>query len=282
MAQIPPNTCILTFDIEEWYHGAYPGYDYSMVSGAEVRVVEMTEKILTYLERFGARATFFVLGEVAQRHPEVVRMIADAGQEVASHGFEHIRAPVMGPDGFRRDVERSCQILESLSGKRIRGFRAPNFAISPRSVPWAFEILIELGFEYDSSVFPAVAYYGGDPEASRFFYKIGNLWEFPPSAIDILGVRVPFSGGFYFRLLPWRIVEKGIKDYLNRGIPPVLYLHPKDIDLFTPKLPLGKLANFVHRGRTRAGAAKFERLLRSFKLISIGDYIDSVLKGGVN
>jgi len=268
------NFCILTFDVEEWYHGAYPGYDYSMVADAPVRVVEMVERIVSLLRGFGAGATFFVLGEVAERHPQVVRTIAGAGFEVASHSYTHTLVPPQGKTGFAEQLVRSKCLLEDLSGQSVVGFRAPNFSISPQETPWAFEVLEGEGFLYDSSVFPAVAYYGGNPGAPRFIHKIGNLVEFPPSAASVLGVRLAFSGGFYFRALPLWLIEAGIKSYHRRGETPVLYLHPKDIDPHTPPLPLGWIANLVHRGRAKSGLAKFVRLLEKYRFISIREFLD--------
>jgi len=135
------NFCILTFDVEEWYHGAYPGYDYSMVSDAPVRVVEMVERIVSLLREFGAGATFFVLGEVAEKYPQVVRTIAGAGFEVASHSYTHTLIPPQGREGFAGQLVRSKRLLEDLSGQNVVGFRAPNFSISPQKTPWAFEVL---------------------------------------------------------------------------------------------------------------------------------------------
>lgn len=268
--------CVITFDIEEWYHGAYPGYDYSMVRQAPERVLVMTRKILELLERYNARGTFFVLGEIARKYPELVKLISSAGQEIASHGFEHILMHSLSPAQFREQLLRSREILTKLSGQEIIGFRAPNFSISPYRTPWAFEILAQNGMMYDSSVFPAPAYYGGNPEAPRFIHKIDNIWEFPPSAAEIAGIRLAFSGGFYFRILPRRIIEWGINSYHKLGQTPILYLHPKDLDPQNPKLPLGWLANFVHKAGTRRCAHKFELILKKYKCISVKELLQKL------
>ncbi len=264
--------CILTFDLEEWYHGAYPGYDYSLVNKDIVRVDKVCAQILEILDEVGARATFFVLGEIAEKHRSLIEEVSLCGHEVASHGFNHIRATVLGPDKFKIDVLRSIDVLASITGKVPRGFRAPNFSLNPLTTPWAFEILESLGFEYDSSVFPAIMYYGGATKSCRFIHKIGSLDEFPPSCFDFKGVRVSFSGGFYFRVYPRVLIERGIKSYWRRNKIPVLYIHPKDIDPLTPPLPLGPIKNFVHRGFATKGMEKFKWLVRKFNMISIEEY----------
>ena len=227
------------------------------------------KSIVGILARNNATATFFVLGEVAQKHPEIVKMILDGGNEVASHGFHHLRAGILGEKGFADDLIHSKEILESISAKKINGFRAANFSISPQKTPWAFDTLKKLDFEYDSSIFPAIAYYGGSPKANRYIHNLAGIEEYPLSASSILGLRVAFSGGFYFRVMPKFFIWHGIKHYWKNNFPPVLYLHPKDIDSQTPSLPLGFIKNFTHKGLADKAFAKFEYFLKRCKFVSI-------------
>ena len=266
------NICILTFDVEEWYHGAYPGYDYSMVNTDIVRVIPMMEKIIAALTENNAKATFFVLGEIALKHPEIVKMIIDSGNELASHSFHHIRAETLGKEKFENEIIKSKEILENQSGKKIIGFRAPNFSISAERTPWAFDILKKYGFEYDSSIFPAMAYYGGSPRANRYIHELKGLEEYPLSAFEILGFRIAFSGGFYFRVLPKFLIWNGIKSYWRKNFPPIIYLHPKDLDSQNPPLPLGWMNNFAHKGFSKKAFAKFEYFFKKCKFISISDW----------
>ncbi len=268
------NTCILTFDVEEWYHGSYPGYSYDMIDKSLVRVVPMMVRILEALAAFHATATFFVLGEIAETHPEIVKMIIDGGHEVASHGYGHIRADVLGEERFREDMVKAKAILESLAMTKIVGYRAPNFSINPKKTLWAYKILKELGFEYDSSIFPARAYYGGSPKESRFIGKIFGIEEFPLSCMDFRGARLAFSGGFYFRLYPKWFIRKGINSYWEKSQIPVFYLHPKDLDAKTPSLPLGFIKNLAHKWRCKSAFDKFWYFLKNCKFISIADFRD--------
>ncbi|MCD6418637.1 polysaccharide deacetylase family protein, partial [bacterium] len=235
--------CILTVDLEEWYHGAYPGYNYDMVDKNIERVVPATKKILRILDRYGVNATFFVLGEVAEQYSCLIQEIVDKGNEIASHGFRHIKIDQLGEKGFEDDLKKSIDVIRKVSGINVKGYRAPNFSVNPARTDWAFRILKKYGIEYDSSIFPAIMYYGGATSSNRFIGEISGIEEYPPSCFDFAGVRISFSGGFYFRVYPRWLIDYGIRDYFRRGKTPVLYIHPKDIDPETPTLPLGSIKN---------------------------------------
>ncbi len=263
---------LLTFDIEEFYHGAYPNYDYSMVDKSLTHVCALTERICQKLVSTKTTATFFMLGETAREHPQLVPMIVETGSEVASHSYSHSLIYQMDAHTFEHELLKAKQLLEKQSGKRVIGFRAPNFSIDPQRTPWAFETLSRCGFEYDSSIFPARALYGGSIHESRFIGKILGIDEYPMSCFATPFGKIPFAGGFYFRLLPLSIITFGMRTYFSKSIPPIIYLHPKDLDAFSPKLPIGFWGNVAHRGFTTHSWHKFESLLQSASFTSIANY----------
>jgi polysaccharide deacetylase family protein (PEP-CTERM system associated) len=263
------NKCILTIDLEDWYHGKYPGYDYRDYKFTVHRVVEPTLKLVELLEKCGCGATFFVLGETARDFPELVVELDRKGFEIASHGFEHRLAWEMGKEQWSTDLQKSIETLEKLTGKKPAGYRAPNFSLDAKRTPWAFEILEREGFIYDSSIFPAKMYYGGSPNSIRFIHKIGSLWEFPPSVMKLLWLRLAFGGGFYFRVFPNTIIELGIKNFLSKNEIPILYLHPKDVDHQNPLLPVNRLKNWIHSTGTVKALKKSESILNKYSSNSI-------------
>ena len=276
MNDIPKKPeCLLTIDLEEWYHGAYPGYSYGMISSKISRIVPATEMILEVLGQFGATATFFVLGDVAKSHPELVCTIFKNGHEIASHGFSHTLISGLGKENFGKDVAQSLETIGSLIGCQPMGYRAPNFSLHLQKTPWAFEILGKLGFEYDSSIFPAIMYYGGAIRASRFISQVEGMEEFPVSCFGIS--RICFSGGFYFRAFPKWLIDNGIQSYLKREQTPILYLHPKDIDPETPKLPLGVINNFAHRHSCKTALDKLLHFVEKYRFISIQEYREQAI-----
>jgi len=260
--------CILTVDLEDWYHGKYPGFDYRRYEFSEHRVIEPTLKLLDIIENFG-KATFFALGEVAEQYPNLIKEIVHRGHEIACHGYEHTLASELGMEKWHYDLMRASEIISKITGEQPLGYRAPNFSLNIKKTPWAFEILERENFLYDSSVFPAKMYYGGSSKSPRFTYKIGGLIEFPPSALQFFGTRIVFSGGFYLRTLPVWFIKKGLKNYLEKGEMPLLYIHPKDIDVQNPKLPIGILGNWVHRAGRKKIMTKLNKIFHNFRTVSI-------------
>ena len=270
---MPEIVNILTVDVEEFYHGI----DFDTVLGAEgaarlpSRVVAQTERLLDQLEAHGARGTFFTLGLVAQRYPRLVRSLVARGHELASHGWDHRCVYDLGAQGFRADLRRAKQALEQAAGRAVRGYRAPNYSIRA-DTPWAFEILAEEGFTYDSSVHPITHDRYGFPDAPRFLHRVGNgraLWEVPVGTARAFGTNLPVGGGF-FRLFPTPFLTSAIAS-VNRqdGQPLVLYIHPWEFDPEQPRLRMP----LAHRVRHYVGLAgtvrKLETLLRTFRFTSI-------------
>lgn len=264
----------LTVDVEEYYHGVEFGQALgTAVTRLPSRVVPQTERLLDLLDRHRTRGTFFTLGVVAERHPRIVRAIAERGHELASHGWDHTPVWALGADGFRVDLRRARRALEQASGRSVRGYRAPNYSIRPDTL-WAFPILAEEGFAYDSSVYPVVHDRYGFPDAPRFAHVVARrggaeLWEVPVGTARFAGTNLPFGGGF-LRLLPLPLVRGAVAS-INRvdRRPAVLYVHPWELDPGQPRPAMP----WRHRVRHYAGLAtaegKLDRLLAEFRFTSI-------------
>lgn len=262
---------ILTFDIEDWFHLLGIPETASPESWAKFspRVQAGVELLLETIQRHGYSATFFCLGWVAERYPEAIRLIDEAGYEIASHTHTHQLAYQQTPKQFREDVGRSIHTLEDLTGKKVKSFRAPGFSIIP-GMPWAFDTLIELGIEYDSSIFPAARGHGGFADFGSAKPVLinsgaGSLKEFPISLGCLLWKQIVFSGGGYFRLLPYPVIRMltSRSDYL------MTYFHPRDFDVDQPVLDLP----FHRRFKSYVGLSgcyrKFDRWLAENPFIDL-------------
>lgn len=244
----------------------------------ESRVSANTERVLATLARRSTRATFFVLGWVAERYPALVRQIADRGHEIASHGYDHRLVFDLTPEEFRADLRRARAAIESAAGVQVRGYRAPSFSITARSL-WALDILIEEGYAYDASIFPIHHDRYGLPSAPRHIHTItrpaGTLWEVPGSTTRVSGMNVPIAGGGYFRLLPYGWTRLGIArvNRLERQ-PVVFYIHPWELDPEQPRLPASQLTRLRHYRNLSETVPRLERLLSEFRFDSIGSILD--------
>ena len=231
----------LSFDVEE--HFQVSAFDSPMRrrhwDTYDSRVERNTWKLLDILARYETRATFFVLGWVAERFPHLVKRIASAGHEVASHGYGHELITGQTPPAFRNDVHKTKRILEQLISRPIYGYRAPSFAIT-KETTWALSILAEEGYLYDSSVFPILHDRYGIPGASRLIHQIktesGLLWEVPPSVAKVLGFRIPVAGGGYFRLYPYFLLRPLLRRIEADHVPLFMYLHPWEFDPDQPRM----------------------------------------------
>jgi polysaccharide deacetylase family protein (PEP-CTERM system associated) len=256
----------LTFDVEDYFHvhafaGVIPREEWD---GIPTRVVMNTRTILRVLKERGTRATFFVLGWVAHRHPEIVREIADGGHELATHGFAHESVYELSPDAFRSDVQRSINaIADACPATTVRGYRAPSFSINEKT-PWAFDELAKLGMRYDSSISPATFHDRyGSPAASRFAHRLpAGLLEIPVSTIRALGCNWQVAGGGYFRLAPFRFTSWAVQRINKEGHPAVVYLHPWEFDPAQPRISAAPLrSRFRHYVNLRHTVGRLRRLL---------------------
>lgn len=243
----------------------------------EDRVEVGTRKLLALLGKHGTRATFFVLGWIAERRGDLVREIRAAGHEIASHGYDHRMVLEMTKEEFRADVRRSKVVLEDAIGGRIEGYRAPSYSITEKTI-WALEILAEEGFSYDSSIFPIRHDRYGYPGFSRFPVKVaggGNgvgIEEIPLSTIRVLGQNLPVAGGGYFRLYPVATTIWALRR-LNRQEkrPAIFYIHPWELDPGQPRMPAGRLTQWRHRLNLGTTERKLGTLLERFRFGPVRD-----------
>ena len=242
------------------------------------RVVANTQRILRQLNRHDVQATFFVLGWVADRYPQLVRDIHQAGHEVGSHSYWHRLVYDLSPEEFRDDLRRSRDVLQNLTGQPVIAYRAPSFSITKRSL-WALDILTEEGFCVDSSVFPIHHDRYGIPGAKTSIHtletKSGQLWEFPPAVARFAGCNLPVSGGGYFRLYPFSLTRYCL-NRLNRGRQEafMFYVHPWEIDPEQPRLGVGScLTRFRHYVNLSSTQRKLDALLGKFRFGRICDVI---------
>ena len=271
----------LTVDVEEYYHASIfrRGTQGIPISSFESRVEQNTDQLLGLMQEYGAKGTFFVLGEVAALHPAMVRRIAEHGHEVACHSDRHLDVYRQTPTQFREDVRRARQCIEDVIGEPIVGYRAPNFSIR-REQGWAFQVLLEEGFRYDSSVYPIVHDRYGVHTAPRFPYEIwrdgtSSLIEFPISTARVFGWNLPIGGGGYFRLAPYRLSRLGIQRVNGAEQQPVMfYLHPWELDPDQPRPPMPWRDAFRHYVGVKKQVAKLSQLLGHFHFRTVRDVLD--------
>jgi len=264
------KTCLLSFDIEDWFQvenlkGAIDKKDWKE---KELRVEKNTQRLLQILDEHNTKATFFVLGWIAERVPELIFDIAGKGHEIASHGCEHELLYNIGEKKFREDIQKSKEILKNITGKNPIGYRAPSFSITD----WAIKILKEEGFIYDSSLFPADFHdrYGKieglEVNPNKAVFKISeNFYEITIPVLKLMNKKIPWGGGGYFRVLPYPIYKKGIKKILNDYSSFLFYLHPWELDPTQPRVKEIKLSyKFRHYTGLKSTENKLRKLLTDF------------------
>jgi polysaccharide deacetylase family protein (PEP-CTERM system associated) len=283
-----PDAHIFTVDVEEHFqvssferHVAPASWD-SLPS----RVERNVDVLLDLLARHGATATFFTLGWVAERHRDMVRRIAAAGHELASHGWWHRRVPTQTPDEFRRDVADTKALLEDLAGAPVIGYRAPSFSIVP-GCEWAFDALVEAGYRYDSSLFPIRRPGYGWPGAPRTPHVIrraaGTLHELPPATTRLAGARIPAAGGGWLRQLPLAVVQRALREHAAHELPAMFYIHPWEVDPEQPRIAAPWLTRVRHYRNLAQTLPRLETLLAEFRFASVaarwGRFDDGFLVG---
>lgn len=267
-----------TVDVEDYFQVAALSSAVSRDSWTlrESRVEANTERLLRLLEERGVRATFFLLGWVAERQPELVRRIAAAGHEVACHGYSHQLVYRQSPKEFREETARAKHCLEDTLGQAVEGYRAASFSITRQSL-WALDVLIDLNFGYDSSVFPIrhdlYGLPGARPEPHRIAAPSGRtIAEFPMSTARFMGVQIPVSGGGYFRILPYWLTRAGLKQ-INEQRPFAFYLHPWELDPRQPRVKVGALSQFRHYTGLERCEGRLRRLLGEFSFTSMHEVL---------
>ena len=262
----------LTVDVEDYFHVAAlaPSIPRDTWSTRESRVVGSTQKLLALFEEFGVRGTFFVLGWVAERHPQLVKDIAGSGHEIACHGYSHRLVYEQTAEEFYQETRCAKNLLENIVGTAVIGYRAASYSIVRESL-WALDILVDLGFAYDSSIFPVHHDRYGIPNAERAPHRMATpkgrtIVEWPLSTAKILGFRLPVAGGGYFRLLPYWLSSWGLGS-INRheSRPFIFYLHPWEVDPEQPRVAARWLSRFRHYTNLEKCEARLKRLLAEFQ-----------------
>lgn len=270
-------TNALTIDVEDYFQVAAlaEAVKWDDWASMEYRVERNTDELLQLFSERGIKATFFVLGWVAERSPELVRRIHEAGHEVASHGYSHQLIYNQTPEVFREETRRSKQILEDALASPVSGYRAASYSITAQS-RWALDILCEEGFTWDSSIFPVHHDRYGMPGTPHEPYILkapggGTLKEFPLSTCPIGTYRLPIAGGGYFRLFPYWLTQWGLHRINQAGQPFIFYLHPWEIDPGQPRLNVKPLSRFRHYNNLEKCKGRLERLLGAFRFSTVSD-----------
>lgn len=269
----------LTVDVEDYFQvsAMAPHIDRATWDAQPCRVERNVQRLLSMFDAKGARATFFTLGWIAERYPHLVRDIVAGGHELASHGYAHLRASEQSREEFLEDVRRAKALLEDIGGRPVHGYRAPSFSIG-HSNPWAFDVLLEAGYRYSSSVYPVQHDHYGMVDAPRFPYAVRpGLVEIPITTARVLGRNLPAGGGGYFRLAPYELSRwalRRVNDVDQR--PAIFYFHPWEIDPGQPRVPRTSLKtrfrHYVNLGKTES---RLERLLEDFRWGRVDEVFDT-------
>jgi peptidoglycan-N-acetylglucosamine deacetylase len=267
---VKPDQCVLSIDVEDWFHildtrSAPPLADWDRLPS---RVEYNFLRLLDLVSETGTQCTCFFVGWVAQRYPRLVRAAAAMGHEIASHGWAHRLAYSMTPGEFYEDAACSRDILEQISGQRVLGYRSAGFSLS-KGCDWLFDELLRAGYSYDTSLFPARRAHGGWRNGHHAPYMVhrrgGSLMEFPASTRDIFGQPICFFGGGYLRLFPMPLIRNMANDVLRQGRPVIFYVHPREIDLAQPRLPMNPWRRFKSYVNLTTTEGKLRTLLATFE-----------------
>lgn len=269
----------VSIDVEDWFQVAnfFHAIPRAQWDTQESRVERNVDGILQLLAEMRVRGTFFVLGWIAERHPQVVKQIAAAGHELGSHGVSHRFVQDLGPQGFREEARQSKALIEDLAQRPVRGFRASTFTIT-KATWWALDILAEEGYAYDSSIFPVrhprYGIPGFPPEPQRLQLESGrSIVEFPPLVYRRFGRSWPAAGGGYFRLFPMWFTRHAIASAGRQQRSAVLYLHPWEFDPDQPRVPVGRLTSIRHYRNLALTTPRLRSLLKDFHFEAMEDVL---------
>ncbi|GAB62990.1 MAG: DUF3473 domain-containing protein [Candidatus Jettenia sp.] len=266
----------LTVDLEDWYHicGVEDYSDPLQWGSYENRIIKNTDKILDLFRSYNIKATFFVLGYIALKEPDLIKTIKDEGHEIATHGFYHRRVFEMTEREFEEDVGKSVSTISSITGSRVFGFRAPEWSIR-KETPWALKILRKLGILYDSSMVPLTRM--GSRDFPRYPCKFdtdyGEIWEFPLTTVRLFWERLPFTGGLPLRMFPYFYILSKIQRINWEGYPAIVYIHPWEFDMEQPHIDLPFSRKFMHYFNIKATPKKVEGLLRHLRFAPVSEVI---------
>jgi polysaccharide deacetylase family protein (PEP-CTERM system associated) len=277
--------CVFSIDVEDWFHIlALPEMpDIDRWDSLPSHVGKNFRAMLELFDSRNVHATCFFLGWVAERFPELVRAAADAGHEVASHGYSHTLVYEMTADRFLEDVRKSKRMIEDACGKSVLGYRAPGFSVTERT-PWFFEKLAEAGYRYDSSIFPASRQHGGFVSWNRHPSTVetihGPIVEFPITVSDVLGKPLCFYGGGYLRLAPFDLIRRMGRRVLKESRPLIFYVHPREIDVDHPRMQMSAVRRFKSYVNLATTRGKIERLLEEFSFTTFESLLPATQQSG--
>ena len=263
---------ILTVDVEDWFHicGVEELIPEARWPQLESRVTMNTLKILEILSQRRVKATFFVLGFIAERHSELIKKIVEAGHEIATHGYAHRRVYTMTPGIFREDLNRAISIISAITDQPIKGYRAPEWSIRDDSL-WALDILLQEGLKYDSSMAPLPII--GNQNYAKIPHRLtreqGQLWEFPPLVATNPLANLPLGGGWGLRIFPYNLIRSTINKLNKQNQPVLFYFHPREFDLESPRIRLPWTKRFVLDARFESAEKRLHRLLNDFRFTSV-------------
>jgi len=268
----------MTVDVEDYYQvSAFEDVvDRSTWDTFESRVERNTRAVLALLERCGVHGTFFTLGWVADRCPSLLRDIRDRGHEIASHGYEHRLVGSFTPATFRDDLRRTSDAIEKACGVRVRGFRAPSFSVGLETL-WAFDVLLDEGYAFSSSVFPVRHDRYGIPSFPREPVVIRaedgrTIWEFPMTTVRLLGRNLPVAGGGWMRLLPGAVMRGALRARSRAGVPTIVYLHPWEVDPDQPRVQnIGRMSRFRHYLNLDKTSGRLLALMRQMRFGTVSE-----------
>lgn len=261
----------ISIDVEDWY---YPDFSVS-----ESHISKVSDKILIILDILGQhniKATFFIVGMVAEKLPQIIKRISAAGHEIGTHGYMHKLVYNLKPEEFKDDLKKSVSILEDLSGEKVLGYRAPYASITKKSL-WAFDIMYELGLKYDSSILPSKNFICGIPDCSWKLHwarnRKGEIVEFPFSIFNLFGKNIPIGGGFYLRLLPYTLTKYCINQINRTHNPVMVYIHPRELDLEPPRFNVTLRWNLIYYYNLKSTQEKLRSLLKDFNFLPVKDIV---------
>ena len=273
---------VLSFDLEDWFHvldiPGIKGIDHW--SEYEPKIENITNELLNILQMSKTKATFFVLGWVAEKYPKLVKRIHDYGHEIGCHGYAHQLITTLSQKEFREDLLKARDVIGIVTGRQPLSYRGPGFSITLAN-EWALETIVESGFKYDSTIYPGKHGHGGhqkfssDPVTIRFKNSDKTLREFPVSVTKVFGKQMCFSGGGYLRLLPYFIIKKKIVHFNAQENPVMVYLHPRDLDPDTPRLKMPAYRALKCYINLKSTLKKFERLLDNFKFTTLSSFCET-------
>ncbi|GJQ61342.1 MAG: polysaccharide deacetylase [Melioribacteraceae bacterium] len=265
---------IFTVDVEDWYHilEVESTPDVQNWQNMETRVEQNFNALLDMFDENGVKVTCFILAWVAERFPHIIKEAHARGHEVASHGYSHQLVYTQSAESFYNDIKKAKDILEDLTGEPVDSYRCPGFSITEET-PWGFEKIVEAGYKYDSSVFPANRGHGGlsDSEIAPHIIETpaGNLFEYPITIADLFGKRVCFFGGGYLRLFPYSLIRSMSKKVNRSGRPVIYYIHPREIDPHHPRLEMSKIRTFKSYVNLETTMTKLERIIHDFEVVPL-------------